>query len=72
MQFWRAAANDSQSTGKNLKETFLRISQATRSGMGLFVTLIHATLFEVIENSQAIIELFRENTGLKPVGHDAF
>ena len=34
------------------------------SGLGLLTTLLYATMAETVENSQFIIETFRQNSGM--------
>ena len=47
----------------NLKESFVRTYRAGTKGMGMLVTLIFATIFEMMENSELTIQLFRQNSG---------
>ena len=37
------------------------------SGLGLLTTLLYATMAEIVENSQFIIETFRQNSGICPL-----
>ena len=39
------------------------------SGLGLLTTLLYATMAETVENSQFIIETFRQNSGICPFNH---
>ena len=39
------------------------------SGLGLLTTLLYATMAETVENSQFIIETFRQNSGICPFYH---
>ncbi len=44
-----------------------RLETHFKSGVGLFVTLLTAMMFEFLENSKAIISLFRKNSGTSGV-----
>ena len=50
-------------TRYNLKESFSKIYRTGSKGIGMLVTLFFATLFEMMENSQLTIQLFRDNSG---------
>jgi hypothetical protein len=39
------------------------MARPVKSGIGLFAALFTAVIFEIIENSQMTIELFRNNSG---------
>jgi hypothetical protein len=54
---------DGVKTRFNLKQTYERIAGPVKSGIGIFAALFTAVIFEVIENSQMIIELFKNNSG---------
>ena len=47
-----------------MAEILVRIIDTFKYNLGPVVTLIHATLAEVIENSDYIIDTFRNNTGM--------
>ena len=46
-------------SNKNEKQ----IGNGISGGAGLFVTLVSALVFEVVENSEAVINTFRKNSG---------
>ena len=52
-----------QTKTKTYMESLVRMIHTTKYNLGLVVTLMHATLFEVMENSVYIIDIFRHNTG---------